>query len=46
MIALTLFDQRTRETFTVAMPDGWKPDPMIYRITRRVVLPANWVNPR
>ncbi len=35
MIALTLLDRRTREAFTVVVPDGWKPDATVYDITRR-----------
>lgn len=39
MIALTLRDRRTREAFTVVVPDGWKPDATVYDTTRRVALP-------
>lgn len=46
MIALTLFDRRTREAFTVVVPDGWKPDATVYDITRRVALPPGFVDPR
>lgn len=46
MIALTLLDRRTREAFTVVVPDGWKPDPTIYDVARRAVLPPGFVDPR
>ena len=46
MIALTLFDRRTSERFTVIVCEGWKPDATIYDITRRVALPPGFVDPR
>ena len=46
MIALTLLDRRTGERFTVIVEDGWKPDPTIYDVARRAVLPAGFVDPR
>jgi hypothetical protein len=46
MIALTILDRRTREAFTVVVPDGWKPDATVYDIARRVVLPHGWREPR
>lgn len=46
MIALTLLDRRTREAFTIAVPDGWAPDATVYDITRRAALPLGYVDPR
>lgn len=46
MIALTLLDRRTREAFTVVVPDGWEPDATVYDVVRRAVLPAGFVDPR
>lgn len=46
MIALTLFDRRTRESFTVVVDADWKPDASIYDVTRRASLPPGWRNPR
>lgn len=46
MMALTLFDRRTRESFTVVVGEGWSPDRSVYDVTRRVCLPMGWRNPR
>lgn len=46
MIALTLLDRRTGETFSVAVQDGWMPDRSIYDVVRRVRLPECWIDPR
>ncbi len=46
MIALTLFDRRTSETFSIAVEASWEPDLTIYEVVRRVVLPPGWTDPR
>lgn len=46
MIALTLFDRRTGESFTVVASPNWRPDAAIYVVTRSVSLPDGWRNPR